>query len=823
MKFKTLFFFLLCFTIRLNAGTEKDSVIVRKTLAAERISIHPKIDGILDDECWKNIPIATNFIQNSPTENAPVSFQTEVKVAYDNTAIYISAMCYDNSPDSILHQLGLRDDYPNADNFRMVFDTYNTQQDAFDFVVTASNVQNDSRYSDNNFNAVWTSEVKILSNGWSVEVEIPWSALRFPNKTDQIWGVQFTRSIQRKFEFDQWALTPKEASNSMNYWGILTGLNNIESPLRLSLTPYISTIVEKDSRFGPASPDASIGGGLGLKYGLNESFTLDMTLLPDFSQVKSDNLVKNLSPFEIQFNEQRPFFTEGTGLFDLGGIFYSRRIGGTPSEFYNTPYLTGPNEKITKNPGQSKMLNASKISGRTTNGMGIGILNAFIDNTYATATDTITGEKRKILTEPSSNYNIFVFDKQLSNSSHVYVTNSNVIRSHGYRSANVTATGFSVNNKKQSWNFNGDGGVSNVMEPTYTPGNFQSNIGYYYRLGLRKSSGKFQYGIDNQTVNENWDCNDMGYNNQTNYSNTSLNFSYNLFNPWKIFNYFSSNLNINYGVNLKTSERNNFSFSMFNMGTFKNFWSLYLGTEITPIDSRDFYEPRVAGRFYLHRKYEAFFGGINSNRNKKFYGSLNFDGGVTAADGIIPQNPWGGLGTELNLRVGNRFSLGVGTSFHGDFGDRGWVDIEQDGTIVFGRRILHTLENGIGANFVFTKDMSLSFRARHFWETGHYRDYYVLNLDGTLTPYINYANAADHDFDFNNFNIDLVYNWNFAPGSTLSLSWKQNILNEQSVIDYSYQNNFSNTIKGPQLNQVSLRVLYYLDYSYVKKAFEKHP
>jgi hypothetical protein len=822
MKFKTLLFVFLCFAVDLFAGAEKDTVIVRRMMSAERVSVKPKIDGVLDDECWKNAEVSSGFEQNSPVAKAPVSFPTEVRITYDNTAIYIGAMCYDNAPDSILKQLGLRDEFPNADNFRVVFDTYNTQQDAFDFTVTASNVQNDSRFSDFNFNAVWTSSVKILENGWSVEMEIPWSALRFPTKAKQDWGLQITRSIQRKFEFDQWAFTPKGSPNPMKYWGILTGLNDIDAPVRLSLTPYVSTIVEKDSRFGPATPSASVGGGLGLKYGINESFTLDMTLLPDFSQVKSDNLVKNLSPFEQQFSEQRPFFTEGTDLFNLGGIFYSRRIGRTPTEFYETPYLVETTEKIIKNPGQSRLLNATKVTGRTNNGLGIGILNAYVDNTYAIAKDTITGQTRKILTEPATNYNIFVFDKQLANSSNVYVTNTNVIRTHGYRSANTTATGFSLNNKKSTWNFSGDGGVSDVMEPTYTAGEFHSNVGYYYSLRINKNSGKVQYGINRQVVNRNWDCNDMGINLETNYANNGAYIAYYIFDPWKIFNNAEVNLNVNYATNLETNTRNSMNVGLFSAATFKNFWSTYLGGEWTPYDSRDYYEPRVDGRFYLRTRYKTVFGGINTNTNKPIWISLNYHAGATAkVSNTIPVNPWGGGGTEINWRVGNRFSLGVGAGFHGDFGDRGWVDIENDGTIVFGRRILHTWENGVAASFVFTRDMSISFHARHFWETGHYRGYYILNEDGTLTDYINYPGAGTNDFSFNSFNIDLVYNWNFAPGSTLSIAWKQNILNEEGIIDYSYMDNFNATIKGPQLNQVSVRVLYYLDYNYVKKAIEE--
>lgn len=823
MKFKTLLFVFLCYSTALFAGPEKDTLIVRRVMEAERISVKPKIDGVLDDEAWKTAQVANRFEQNSPTEKAPVSFDTDVRITYDNTAIYIGAMCYDASPDSIKKQLGLRDEYLNADNFRIVFDTYNTQQDAFDFTVTASGVQSDSRFTDFNFNAVWMSEVQILENGWSVEIEIPWSALRFPSKAEQNWGLQITRTIQRKFEFDQWALTPKGSPNPMKYWGILTGLNNIISPVRLSLTPYVTTILQKDSRFGPATPSASVGGGLGLKYGINESFTLDMTLLPDFSQVRSDNIVKNLSPFEIQFQEQRPFFTEGVDLFNLGGIFYSRRIGKAPSEFYSTPYLADSTEKITKNPTLSRLMNATKITGRTNNGLGIGILNAYVGNTYAIATDTITGETRQILTEPSSNYNIFVFDKQLANSSRVYVTNTNVIRSHGYRSANVTATGFSFNNKKSTWNIRGDGGVSNVLEPTYTTGNYQSNIGYYYNLGASKNSGKLQYGMTRQEVNRNWDCNDMGINLEANYANTSGWIGYYVFNPWKIFNNAEVNLSAYYAANLQTHKRNNLGVNIFTAATFKNFWSTYLGAEWTPYDIRDFYEPRTPGRYYLRTRYKTFFGGINSNSNKPVSVGLNFFGGATAqVSETIPVNPWVGGGTNINWRVGNRFSLGIGNFFNGDFGDRGWVGTEDDGTIVFGRRILRTWENGVSANFVFTRLMSINFNARHFWQTGSYQGYYILNQDGTLTDYVNWAGAGSKDFSFNSLNVDLVYNWNFAPGSWLSIAWKQNILSEEAIIDYSYMNNFNHTIHGPQLNQVSVRLLYFLDYIYVKQVIDRN-
>lgn len=812
---------LLLFAPALLRAGSIDTSIVRKNMEAVRINGSPRIDGYLDDEVWKSAGTATSFIQNSPVEGANVSFQTEVHVLYDNTALYIGAMMYDNSPDSIMRQLGLRDDYLTADNFRMVFDTYNTQQDAFDFSVTASGIQSDSRFSDPNFNAVWHSDVKILPNGWSAEIAIPWSALRFPTSPDQVWGVQFTRNIQRKYEFDQWSLTPKGKPNPLKYWGTLTGLHDIQSPVRLSLTPYLTTIWQNDDRYGASKPSTSLSGGMDLKYGLNESFTLDMTLLPDFSQVKSDDVIKNLGPFEVQFAEHRPFFTEGTDLFMLGDVFYSRRIGKTPTKFYDAPDLVNENEVIIKNPTQSKLLNATKISGRTNSGLGVGVLNALVDNTYAIARDTITGNTRKILTEPRSNYNIVVFDKQFGNSSHVYITNTNVIRAGNYRSANVTASGFSLNNKKNTWNFTGNGGVSNVLEPVDTlKGEFTSSIGYYYNLRIAKNSGKLQYGVSRQDVNRRWDCNDMGINLESNYSNNGAFVSYSLYNPWKFLNNAYSELSGNYTYNLTSGALNSLELDYFGNVTFKNFWTAYIGAFLSPLDSRDYYEPRVDGRYYLRTRNRGLYGGFSTNSNKPVYGGFNFHSGTTAKiSNTIPANPWGGGNFFLTWRAGNRFTLGVSSGFHMDYGDRGWVNEEDDGTIVFGRRIIRNLENSASASFVFMRDMSVSIAARHYWATGHYLGYYVLNDDGTLTDYVNYP--EDHDYNFNSFNVDLVYNWIFAPGSVLSLAWKQNILTDEAVVDYNYQHNFSNTLHSPQLNQVSLRVLYYLDYNAVRNSIAR--
>lgn len=810
----------LCFS--LFGKDDEDSVIVRREYTTVRATSELKIDGDLGDAEWQKINATSGFRQNSPQENADPKFDTEVRIMYDNIGIYIGAMLFDNVPDSIGRQLGIRDDWNvTADQFRIVFDTYNTQQDAFDFSVTASGVQYDSRFSDYNYNAVWRSATKILTNGWSCEILIPWSALRFPTGNND-WGLQMTRSLIRCQEFDQWAITPKGKANPQKYWGLLKGLNDVDPPVRLSLTPYFTTIYQNDDRFGESSPELSFAGGLDLKYGINESFTVDMTLLPDFSQVQSDNVVKNLGAFEQTFQEFRPFFTEGVDLFQRGNLFYSRRIGKTPSGFYSVLYELDSTEVVTKNPSRARLLNATKLSGRNNNGLGIGLLNAFVDNTYATVKDTITGDERKILTEPRSNYNIFVLDKQMKNSSSVYVINTNVIRTGGSRSSNVTGAGIELNNKSNTWGLDANGAVSNVLYPVSgVDGEFTSDIGYKYFLGVRKTSGTWQYGISRTVLSRLWDADDLGLTFDNNFAANRIYVDYYLFNPKWIFNFANSSLSFDYAYNLQTGKPTGLSFNIFNFCTFRNFNNMFLGVELAPIDVYDYFEPRVSGRTFIRTKLFNVFTGFSTNYNKKFsWGIDTYFGSTGVVSPTIPSNPWGGGSVRFTIRPNNRFLMSVSMYAHIDWGDRGWVNIEEDGTIVFGRRVIRNLTPYVEARYVFMKDMSITLTGRYYWATGEYLGYYILREDGGLNDYVTYA--GDHDFSFNSINIDVVYQWIFAPGSILSVGYKMNSMMQENPINYSYKYNFITTMQAPQLNQVSVRVLYYLDYQYVTNAMKKN-
>ena len=411
-----------------------------RRLRAERVSEPIKIDGKLDETVWASVHAAADFVQFEPVNGGPVSHPSEVRLVYDDKAIYVGAMLYDSAPDSILRQLSRRDgggEGANADDFSIAFDTYNDNQNAFAFAVSASGVQTDSRHSalgeDIVWDAVWRSAVHIHEKGWSLEMEIPYSALRFSDKEIQDWGLQIRRTVRRHRETATWNPMDRATEGVVNQFGTLEGLTGLKPPLRLAVTPYVSGYLQKFSPGkGAGSPSYQryFNAGADLKLGVSKAFTLDMTLVPDFGQVVADNQVLNLSPFEVQFKENRQFFTEGTELFNIANVFYSRRIGGEPRNYYHINDSLRNGESVLSNPSKGRLLNAFKLSGRTQGKTGIGVFNGMTSASHAQVTGP-DGD-REIMTQDFTNYNVAVVDQSLRNNGYVSLINTNRFERNGF-------------------------------------------------------------------------------------------------------------------------------------------------------------------------------------------------------------------------------------------------------------------------------------------------------------------------------------------------------------------------------------------------------
>ena len=791
-----------------------------KSAEAKRIESPPKIDGKLDEAIWKYSKTITKFIQYEPVYKAEPTQKTEVKILYDDEAIYIGAKMYDSAPDSILRQLGNRDDWDlNADKFCIKFDTYNNNLDAYVFQVSASGIQMDRRRCDYSFNAVWKSKVIINDEGWIAEIKIPYSAIRFPEKDIQDWGIQIVRNIRRNREIDLWALQVKGAPNDLVYWGKLKGINSIKTSLRLSLTPYISTAVSHYpfNIKNQSNYSYSFSSGMNLKLGINDSFTLDMTLLPDFSQVKSDNNVKNLSAFETVHSEQRPFFYEAVDLFHKGDLFYSRRIGGKPLNYYSVDDLKNSSEIITDNPDKAKLLNATKISGRNKNGLAIGFLNAITNNTYTEVKDTVTNEKRKILTDPLTNYNITVIDKALKNNSSIYLINTNVTRKNGYNNANVTGSGFSLYNKKNTYSLRMSGAVSQVFEKANAENNYEKNnkSGYKYNIFFGKVNGNLQFSISRNAISNTYDANDLGITQRNNEIINRYRLSYNIYEPFWILRNFRSFLQFYDKKNLTTKKNADRVYTFFYSGEFLNYLHFWNKFNLSTKDRYDYYDPRTEGRYIIRQGYYNTYLGISSDYRKKFA----LDASIYYKNDNL-KNEVKTLSVGPRLRLNNKFSLVYEFKINDKKNDLGYVDTDTSSNIIYGKRALSTFENSLSGKFIFKNNLSINLWMRHYRYKGIYNSYYTLEDNGILSSNTSYNDNSD--FNYNSFNIDFTFNWEFAPGSNFSLIWKNEIINEDDKIHDNYFDNFYNTLSTSQKNSVSLKILYYIDYQEIRKNLDKN-
>jgi hypothetical protein len=801
----------------------------RKELAAKKTAAAIKIDGLIDEAAWMEVAPATDFVEWRPNagvlENA--GNKTVVYLLYDNTSIYIGGYCYERTKDSVSRELIGRDKVGVNDFVGVIFDTYNDKINGFGFYVTPYGEQYDAKYSstsgeDDSWNGVWDSEAKMHENGWSFEMRIPYSALRFVSSNNQTWGLNITRRRNKTGQQYMWNPVDPKVNGFVNQEGLWTGIEKIVAPLRLSFSPYFSTYVNHypNKTAGIKDVTSSVNGGMDVKYGITDAFTLDMTLIPDFGQVQSDNQVLNVSPFEVKYNENRAFFTEGTELFNKGDLFYSRRIGSTPIHYWDVNGQLNANESLLKNPSESKLINATKISGRTKKGLGIGVFNAITKTMYAEVEDN-EKHKREIETGPLTNYNILVFDQTLKNNSSVSFINTNVLRSGKDYDANVSAALFDFNNKKNTYNWNGKFSVSHITSP-----GAKGSTGYSHRVGLGKTGGRFNFNLTQEIADEKYDINDMGILFNNNYIDHYLWAGYRWLKPGKWYN--RINLNYNAGVSSLYQKFNNqvitSKFQRFNTNVnadvqLKNLWFVGAFAGYVPV-ANDFYEPRMEGRSFKSPsklQLEAWF---ETNSAKKYYFGADYFVGL--------RNQFNSKNHEIRAwhryRFGDKLSVSQNFYFNPFSNDAGFY-FPKDAAgnriiindIVFTRRNRTTIENILSVKYNFNNKSGITFRARHYWSKVEQKDLYDLQMNGDLSPSVHAGAVSLFDINQNYFNIDAVYTWQFAPGSFVNIVWKNSITGYDDAVQYSYFKNFSNTVSGTQNNNLSLKVIYFLDYLNIRK------
>ena len=789
----------LLFLILINFGAYSQ----KKKLQAKSTIENITIDGKKNEEAWKSAPIATDFIMFEPDNGKPISDtkKTEVKVLYDNTAVYILATLNDDQPNKISKELTNRDVFGISDHFSVSINGYNDGQQDFRFYVSAAGVQMDCLATegseDYSWDAIWNSEVAFTEFGWVVEMRIPYAALRFSKAEKQTWGINFMREIKRDFQKYTWNRVDTKIGAIITQEGILEGIENIKTPTRLFLIPYTSAYYQQDD----FNSDKTFKAGLDIKYGINDAFTLDAILVPDFGQTKFDNAILNLEPFEQMFNEYRPFFTEATDLFSKGGMFYSRRIGGEP---LTNPETTA-NEEITNYPSTVDLINAVKVSGRTEKGLGIGFLNAITEKTYATIQDTATNTSRKEVIEPLVNYNVLVFDQRFNQNSSVSFVNTNTLRNGNFRDANASALLFDLNTKANTYKLSGDFKYSNIND-------IEDYDGFKTALNFAKTSGRYRYLFSAKYLSEDYDINDLGIIFVTNYHAFYAETSYRIVNPTKIFNTFKASQNINIEKQNTTGKIQEGWYKIIaNATTLKNHYLEFM-VQANPLNRFDFYESRSYGRYVYKPKSIIGYGQFYSDETRPFHYELELSTEKFDEENRNIYRVFGGA----KYRFNDRLSLSYNFEYTRMVNDRGWVGFDND-DIIFGERNREIAQHYFTGKYSITNKMTFNLVTRYYWSYSENHEYLTLQNDGYLIPNPSYA--LNKNRNFNSWNLDFSYSWWFAPGSELSVLYRNYALERTNIVEKNAQENFNNLFAGNLTNIFSISLRYYIDYNAVKNKF----
>ena len=746
----------------------------KKKYNTERVQITPKIDGVLNDNTWKNLDIANEFTQIKPNNGNLERYnqRTEVKMCYDAKNIYFGIMMYDNSPDSILRELTKRDNLGNSDAFSIYINPFNDGQTEYLLAVTASGVQLDAKKTatseDDSWDAVWKSSVKINAKGWTAELAIPYSQLRFPDN-GKAWAINMVRTIRRYREEYSWNPINVEYSNITLQAGLLNGIKNIDSPIRLSVMPYAS--IYSDMYNSEAS--FTYNYGMDLKYGINESFTLDMTLIPDFGQVASDDRVLNLSPFEVKYDENRQFFNEGMELFNKGSdMFYSRRL-------------------------QDDLLNASKITGRTKSGLAVAILNAVTNQTDQ---------------DPLTNYNIMIFDQSFGNSSSVSLMNTHMVQKGNQKDANVTGIFTKINNKENTHTYTSKLKMSQEFE-----GNNLSK-GFSGIFSVENNNGNYRYKLFSIFEDEKYNPNDLGFLYANNEITNGLNIGYEQLTKNKKFIFRKHYVFIKHKTLFTDNKFINLEIEAENKLMLNNYLFLMLKIIGNPYQKDDYYLSRTDDLTNpVKRSKSINIGGyISSDYRNKF--ALDFGSG-----GIIKPLY---SGHEFRWRISPRYRFNDKTSaiyvlsVKNRYNDIGYINdfINNISEPILSLRNTYMITNVFSGSYIINNKIDLSFKLRYHLDQVENIKFQTLNIKGYLEPYfIENTKESEYNINYTTWTSDIALNWRFAPGSQLSLVWKNGIDNESNNLINNWTDNIEETFNQSQQNSISLKVIYYLDYLYIRK------
>ena len=831
-------FSLICFSI---SGLSSSVFPEKKICYTYRLeSISPLIDGKLDDPAWQNMEWEKGFVQHEPYEGKEPSQITGFKILYDNENIYVAIRGFDSNPDSIDRRLTRKDDI-EGDILAIQLDSYYDQRTAFTFMVSASGVKmdgifsNDGENEDYTWDPIWFVKTSVDAEGWNAEMKIPLSQLRFDKEENQVWGLQVARLLFRKEELSLWQPIPRDAPGWVHQFGELYGISGISPKRQVEIAPYIVASTERFEK-EEGNPFATgkengFNAGVDGKVGITNNMIIDFTLNPDFGQVEADPSQVNLTAYEIFFEEKRPFFIEGKNIFssplnyfdgdDLGSenLFYSRRIGRNPQ---GNPELE--EGEFADVPSSTSILGAAKLTGKTKNGLSVGILESVtakeeveIDNEGKRSFETV---------EPLTNYSITRIQQDFNKGNTlvggVFTTTNRKIEDPGidflHTSAYTGGLDFTHSWKERTYSIMAKTYFSNVRGSQEAlihtqessaryfqrPDNDYAELdsgrtslsGYGGTIGIGKfANGHWRYAGFVYWKSPGLEINDIGYTTMSDRIMQVFYVGYRVWEPFSIFRELNINLNqwtiFDFGGNLNHKGGN------VNINTqFKNYWSLSTG--INP-------EFKGLSNSMLRGGSSIFIPGsistwleIGSDERKK----LNYE--------IFTNQSWGGekssrdqnYGIFLSYRPFNALSVSLSSNFNLENRELQYVTTqyyEPDDQYIFATIYQQTLRFSIRLNFNITPNFTLQYWGQPFISVGEYTEFKKITdphaeqyadrfhtftsdeikwneiteqydiTDGTELSY----SIDNPDFNIKEFKSNFVARWEFIPGSTIYVVWSQ--------------------------------------------------
>jgi len=811
------FFLIAIFLTILNSYSQD-----RKSFNANRTEKAPKIDGFIGDNEWKKSQKLNDFTlwspQTSSGKKIPEEYKTTAFFMYDDDAVYVGA--YLHHPGDIPMELSERDN--PWDSFSELFfvsiDTYNDKENHHGFGITSAGAIVDGLWSGEwnqsgkEYDTVFEGKVQITEDGWSLEMKIPYSALRFPEDNLQSWGINFSRNIADLEERYAWSPVDSNIYKWYESLGTVNGLKNIEPPLRLFLYPYGQTALNLKKN---SSPSSIYSAGLDIKYGLSNSFTLDATLIPDFGQVTFDDEELNLSPFEQRFDENRPFFTEGANIFKKadggfrsGDFFYSRRIG-QEIRFDEDEFLS-PNEELVSYDNKPKLINAIKLSGTTKNKLSIGLLNAITGEANAIIRNIEDGSTRKQIIAPLTNYNVVSLTQQLLNDySSVGVHNTNVNRSNGGFNANNTAFITELYDNNRNFSFSTRAYFSDA--PRYS-----SRRGFRGSVDISELRGNFRYSIGWFGTDKYYNQNELGYYNQQNSQRLYGRVRYQILNEFKSLRTYSNYLFFGETKRYDTFKKVANGWRFGNNFEFKNLQKFSIDFDYTGV-TKDYYETRNTDRYLIVPSNFDIQLEFSSNPTKKLTYGIEFSNIKSNNEQFDEKKNYNRFEYNIDFRFSNKLSAGLRQQLKQTKDDIGYLQT-SDQNIYFGIRNQKSIENSLDIDYRIDPNKSLSFDLRSFWSSADYKEVlYSLKNNG-------YRELADFNLlendpntNFNIWNLDLKFQWWFSPGSNLIFLYRNQIFNRDNQSGLDYYKSLKNLFEIPIEHQISLRINYLIDANRFKK------